>query len=193
MKAWGSYALLGETKDDAVGEAFDKVARMLGLPYPGGPEIARLAQDGNKDVYTLPRPMMHADNFDFSFSGLKTAVLYLVKSLGVLSETQKKDIARAFEDASIAVLVHKTLRAAKEFGAETIVVGGGVSANVRLKDVLTDETAREIPHVTVYFPPRALSTDNALMIAIAAAGKMGCTPPPLETIVANGNWRITQN
>ncbi|KKU78913.1 MAG: UGMP family protein [Parcubacteria group bacterium GW2011_GWA2_47_7] len=169
MKEWGAYELLGETKDDAVGEAFDKVARILGLPYPGGPEIARLALLGTPGKFTLPRPMLHAQNFDFSFSGLKTAVLYLTKDLGTLSDEQKQDIARDFEDACAEVLTHKTRRAAEEYGAETIVVGGGVSANMRLREVLTTTMRETNPEILVSFPGASLSTDNALMIAVAAA------------------------
>lgn len=191
MKEWGSYELIGETKDDAVGEAFDKVARILGLPYPGGPEIARLAKVGHAGVFTLPRPMLHAQNHDFSFSGLKTAVLYLVKDLKTLTETQKQDIAREFEEACVEVLTTKTLRAAEEHEVQTIIAGGGVSANNRLKDTLTTKTEQMYPYIDVHFPSRELATDNALMIAIAASAKMTKKAPPLSTIVANGNWRVT--
>ncbi len=191
MKEWGTYELLGETKDDAVGEAFDKVARILGLPYPGGPEIARCAREGTPNAYTLPRPMLTAKNYDFSFSGLKTAVLYLARDLGELTNEIKNNIAREFEEASVEVLTTKTIRAVQEFGARTIVVGGGVSANTRLRETLTARMHHEDSAVKVLFPPPALSTDNALMIAIAGATKVGRKTPPLSTIVANGNWRIT--
>ncbi|OGZ04797.1 MAG: hypothetical protein A2845_05530 [Candidatus Lloydbacteria bacterium RIFCSPHIGHO2_01_FULL_49_22] len=191
MKTWGTYELLGETKDDAVGEAFDKVARILGLPYPGGPEIARLALLGTGGKYTLPRPMLHAENFDFSFSGLKTAVLYLAKDIGVLSDEQKQDIAREFEEACAEVLTKKTRRASEEYGARMIVVGGGVSANKRLRDTLVETMRNEGSSVPVYFPGATLSTDNALMIAIAAATRQGQKPQSLDHIIANGNWRIT--
>ena len=191
MRTQGKYELLGETKDDAVGEAFDKVARMLGLPYPGGPEIGRLAQSGTPGAYPLPRPMMHSQNYDFSFSGLKTAVLYLIKKLGALDETQTADIAREFEDACIDVLVAKTLRAASEFGVNTIVVGGGVSANTALRTALTLQRVNELEGVPVYFPAGTLSTDNALMIALAGVLKGIAGAKPLSEIKANGNWRIT--
>ena len=190
MKEWGTYELLGETKDDAVGEAFDKVARMLGLPYPGGPEIAKLALLGTPNKFELPRPMLNTQNFDFSFSGLKTAVLYLVRDLGELTEAQKNDLALEFEVACAEVLTKKTLRACEDFGVATIVVGGGVSANQRLKMMLTNAANAAFPDVAVFFPSPALSTDNALMIALAAATKQEKKAPPLAQIVANGNWRI---
>ena len=191
MREWGTYELLGETKDDAAGEAFDKVARILGLPYPGGPEIAKRALLGTPKKHTLPRPMLTSANYDFSFSGLKTAVLYLARDLGELSDEQKNDIAREFEEASVEVLTTKTLRAVAEFGVRTIVVGGGVSANTRLRETLTRRMQNEDAGVLVLFPPPSLSTDNALMIAIAGATKIGRTPPSLSSISANGNWRIT--
>ncbi len=191
MKEWGSYELIGETKDDAVGEAFDKVARILGLPYPGGPEIAKLALTGTAGKYTLPRPMMHADNYDFSFSGLKTAVLYLVRDMPEITEEQKADIAWEFEEACAEVLTKKTVRACKEYGIRTVVVGGGVSANARLKEVLSQKVKAECDDIVVHFPSLALATDNALMIAIAAATKDPKHAPSLSSIKANGNWRIT--
>ncbi len=191
MKHWGTYELLGETKDDAVGEAFDKVARVLGLPYPGGPEIAKIALLGTGGKYALPRPMLHAQNYDFSFSGLKTAVLYLARNLGVLSDEQKNDIAREFEEACAEVLTKKTCRASDEYGAQMVVVGGGVSANKRLRETLENVMQKDGGGVPVYFPEASLSTDNALMIAVAAATRQQQKPPPLERIIANGNWRIT--
>ncbi|MDP2650266.1 MAG: tRNA (adenosine(37)-N6)-threonylcarbamoyltransferase complex transferase subunit TsaD, partial [bacterium] len=131
---WPIFKTIGETRDDAVGEAFDKVARMMGLPYPGGPEISRLASAARahcietSPLYKLPRPMIHEDNLDFSFSGLKTAVLRLVKDK-TLTETEKMGLALEFEDAATEVLVKKTMRAVEEYGAQTVLVGGGVSAN----------------------------------------------------------------
>jgi len=185
MDAIGSYTLLGETQDDAVGECFDKVARMLGLPYPGGPEISRLAVSGTPGVYTLPRPMMNSGNFHFSFSGLKTAVLYLVKKLGTLTEEMKANIAREFEDAVVDVLVSKSENAIREVGAHALVVGGGVSANTRIRQALATLCAKE--GVTLYVPDRVLSTDNAFMIALSGAGR---TMDANASIVARGNWKI---
>lgn len=192
MKQWGTYELLGGTKDDAVGEAFDKVARVLGLPYPGGPEIAKIALLGTSGKYALPRPMLHAQNYDFSFSGLKTAVLYLARDLGLLSDEQKNDIAREFEEACAEVLTRKTRLASDEYGAQMIVVGGGVSANKRLRETLENVMQKDGGGVPVFFPGAALSTDNALMIAVAAATRQQQKPPALDRIVANGNWRITE-
>lgn len=187
MKDWLDYSIIGETKDDAVGEAFDKVARILGLPYPGGPEIARLGAEGNPKVYPLPRPMLHSGDYHFSFSGLKTAVLYLVKKLGVLSDEQRSDIAREFEEACIEVLVTKTLRAAEEYAVHTIVLGGGVSANTRLRKTLAKECEGR-GGIVLYTPSPSLSTDNALMIAVTAF--LHQSVMPIADLRANGNWRL---
>lgn len=187
MKDWLDYSIIGETKDDAVGEAFDKVARILGLPYPGGPEISRLGAEGNPKVYPLPRPMLHSEDYNFSFSGLKTAVLYMVKKLGVLNDQQRKDIAREFEEACVEVLVTKTLRAAEEYNVHTIVLGGGVSANTRLRETLKKECA-ERGGIVLYTPSSSLSTDNALMIAVTAFLHQSIVPT--ADLRANGNWRL---
>lgn len=193
MKQWGRYTLVGETKDDAVGEAFDKVARILGLSYPGGPEIARLARQGTPGVYTLPRPMIRSGDYNFSFSGLKTATRYLLQSLGglaTLSEKQRADIAREFEEACVEVLVDKTVRAAKEFCAQTIILGGGVSANLRLRDTLANAVFRELPGRIFAAPAPSLSTDNALMIGVAGVLKNPRNTTTPETLLARGNLRI---
>ncbi len=170
MDAWLSYKVIGETRDDAVGEAFDKVARILGLPYPGGPEISRLAQRARKNNYpsvvNLPRPMLKSDNYEFSFSGLKTAVLYKTRILGALNEEQKASVAREFEDAAIEVLITKTRKAVEQFGAKTLIVGGGVIANRYLREQL-GALSQELS-VNLLLPTHALSTDNAVMISIAA-------------------------
>ncbi len=172
VKGIGTYTLLGQTRDDAAGEAFDKVARMLELPYPGGPHISRLADMAREEniahVAKLPRPMLTTADFDFSFSGLKTAVLYLVRDMGgieKISEPTKTAIAREFEDAAIEVLVKKTLSAAKKYKAKSIIVGGGVAANKELRKQLT--TAATEFGVPITFPTKTLSTDNAAMIALA--------------------------
>jgi N6-L-threonylcarbamoyladenine synthase len=171
MKEWLSYEIMGATRDDAAGEAFDKVARMLDLPYPGGPEISRLAEESRKDdmppMFKLPKPMIDTDDFDFSFSGLKTAVLYLLKERGALSETQKQKLAQAFEDVVAEVLWKKTSRALEASGAKTLTVGGGVSANTHIREVFAKSVSEEYPYVELRIPDRALSTDNALMIGIA--------------------------
>lgn len=171
MKDWLSYELIGQTRDDAVGEAYDKVARMMGLPYPGGPEVSKLAdkdrEDAGTNPFTLPRPMIDADNFDFSFSGLKTAVLYHIKEKGELTEIEKEHMSRAFEDAVVEVLWKKTAKALIETGAKTLTIGGGVSANARIRRDFAKNITEEFPDVTLVIPPKELSTDNAVMIGIA--------------------------
>ncbi|MBY0110643.1 tRNA (adenosine(37)-N6)-threonylcarbamoyltransferase complex transferase subunit TsaD [Patescibacteria group bacterium] len=168
MPSWLSYTLLGSTRDDAVGEAFDKVARILGLPYPGGPEVSKLAERmrGTPSTVTLPRPMITSDDLDFSYSGLKTAVLYMVKGRE-LSEDEKATIAREFEDAAIDVLWAKSSRALQESGAKTLAVGGGVSANTHLRRFFAEKIAHEYPEVTLRFPPTGFTGDNAIMIGVA--------------------------
>jgi N6-L-threonylcarbamoyladenine synthase len=173
----GKYKLIGATRDDAAGEAFDKVARMLGLPYPGGPYISKLAHEGRTTLafseFSFPRPMIHSGDFDFSFSGLKTAVLYTLRDLkGELSETRKKDLAREVEDAIVEVLVKKTLKAVMKFKAETLIVGGGVSANELLRQELLRVGKEVNPNLHIYFPTKILSRDNALMIALAGHQKL---------------------
>lgn len=191
---WLSYRLVGQTRDDAVGEAFDKVARMLGLPYPGGPEISRLAEKarerGGENPYTLPRPMINDDSCDFSFSGLKTAVLYLVKDIE-FSETDKENMALAFEDAVADVLYAKTLRAIDETGATSLAIGGGVSANAYIKRVFRERLAQDRPDIALFIPPAFLTGDNAIMIALAGyyrALKEDFTDS--EALGANGNLAL---
>jgi len=198
VRDWLQYELLGETRDDAVGEAFDKVARILGLPYPGGPEISRLADEARAkkypEVMKLPRPMLNSGNYDFSFSGLKTAVLYGVKKLGTLSDEQRGAIACEFEDAAIEVLLEKTKRALQEHSAKTLVIGGGVVANRYLRGKFT-ELMREFPNTTLLLPEHKLSTDNAVMIAMAAYVRNLASPTDTPTsgvvdIVAQGTMKL---
>ena len=160
MDKLSSWKKIGETCDDAVGEAFDKVARLLGLPYPGGPEVERLAAKGNENAIPFPRPMLAHKNYDFSFSGLKTSVLYYLRDN---LKAKKADVAASFQKAAVDVLVKKTLRAADEFGAETIILGGGVAANKYLKNHLSYETKRA--GVRFLVPKREFNADNAAMIA----------------------------
>jgi N6-L-threonylcarbamoyladenine synthase len=172
MKKWLEYELIGQTRDDAVGEAFDKVARMLELPYPGGPEISKLAESarelgGPSSEFKLPRPMIDSNTCDFSFAGLKTAVLYLLKNNQDITEEEKKHIAREFEDAVADVLWKKTSQALAETGARTLVIGGGVSANTHIRRVLKENMRSEYPEVALHTPAAALTTDNAIMIALA--------------------------
>jgi N6-L-threonylcarbamoyladenine synthase len=171
IKNWQKYKVIGQTRDDAVGEAFDKVARLLGLPYPGGPEISRLASQFTGDLdpkYKLPRPMQHSGDLDFSFSGLKTAVLYLVRKIEPLTEEDKKSIAYEFQTSAVDVLIQKTLKAIEKNNAKTLIVGGGVIANKELKYRIKKELAEKHPEVNLLLPDMQLSTDNATMIAIAA-------------------------
>ncbi|MCE9585083.1 tRNA (adenosine(37)-N6)-threonylcarbamoyltransferase complex transferase subunit TsaD [Candidatus Nomurabacteria bacterium] len=172
-KDWMKYKVIGETLDDAAGEAFDKVARMLGLPYPGGPEISRLAELGRtlllqqSPAFTLPRPMMYSKNFDFSFSGLKTAVLYLIRKIGTLDEEIKMKIALEFENAVVETLIHKTKKALTLHKAGTLIVAGGVSANKYLRKEIM-KLKKDNPKLEILFPEKKLSTDNAIMIGIVS-------------------------
>ena len=165
----GSYKILGRTKDDAIGEAFDKVARMLGLHYPGGPEISRTAAIARTEnipkTITLPRPMIHSNDSDMSFSGLKTSVLYLIKEKGEVSTILKKEIAREFEDAVTEVLITKTRKALEENEYGTLVIGGGVIANSYIR-MAFERLASEFC-LPLYLPATDLTGDNALMIALA--------------------------
>lgn len=163
MKSMTKWKKLGETRDDAVGEAFDKVARMLNLPYPGGPQIEKLAKRGDSDAIPFPRPMIKYKNYDFSFSGLKTSVLYYLRDN---PKTKKEDVAASFQKAASDVLVAKTSRAVKEFKAGSILLSGGVAANKTLRKILQAE-ARSL-NVKFFVPPMKFNTDNAVMIAVAA-------------------------
>lgn len=171
LKKFGDYKVIGQTRDDAAGEAFDKVARMLSLPYPGGPEISKLAEVERKKNKTseikLPRPMIYSKDFNFSFSGLKTAVLYYIRDNSPITEELKSKIAREFEDAVVDVLVTKTLKAMDKYKIKTLILGGGVSGNTHLQRVLKKQLKKDRTGINTHFPIRALSTDNALMIAIA--------------------------
>jgi N6-L-threonylcarbamoyladenine synthase len=208
VKDWHKYKKIGQTRDDAAGEAFDKVARMLGLQYPGGPEISRLASIERESVFpgslaqadgpstskkfsrillcadgnnisseipeiVLPRPMIHSKDYDFSFSGLKTAVLYLIRDMkeknpNILEdENIKQKIAKEFEDAVVETLVHKTIKAIKQYKIKTLIVGGGVSANSYLQEIMTKEIKKNKLKTKIHFPIKSLTGDNALMIGIA--------------------------
>jgi len=167
VKDWLKYKIIGQTRDDAAGEAFDKVAKMLGLPYPGGPQIAAKAaqnfksQNSNLKI-NLPRPMINSKDYDFSFSGLKTAVLYKLKELGkAKSQRLKVEICAEFQQAVIDVLISKTIRAVKEYKIKTVILGGGVAANKELRKQLGNKTNLLLPEIK-------FTTDNAAMIAVAA-------------------------
>lgn len=190
MKDESHYKVIGSSVDDAAGEAFDKVAKIMGLPYPGGPVVSKLAEKGKVTV-EFPRPMLHSKNYDFSFSGLKTAVLYHIRDKGqVASDKEKQNICRSFEEAVVDVLVTKTMRAAKEYGAKTITLGGGVSANKRLREKLKAES--EKLKLDFIVPSFRLCTDNAEMIAIAAYFKLrgGYKPKNYSKLKADSSWEI---
>lgn len=171
IENWLKYKILGETRDDAAGEAFDKVAKMLGLGYPGGAKIEELAKKGNSKAFNFPRPMIKSGNYDFSFSGLKTAVKNkiadLKKNNQKLSDKQIADIAASFQLAIIEVLILKTMRAVKEYRIKTLIIGGGVSANQALNEELK-KTLKEITPSAVYLAPKKkYANDNAAMIALS--------------------------
>lgn len=166
----GRYALLGETLDDAAGEAFDKTAQLLGLGYPGGPAVSRLAQFGTPGAFRFPRPMLHSGDLNFSFSGLKTAVLTAVRRTGNLCEQVRADIALAFVDAVVDVLATKSMAALQASGLKTLVVAGGVGANQQLRARLAAEASAR--GAALFFPPAELCTDNGAMIALAGLTRL---------------------
>lgn len=167
VDALGKYEVVGQTIDDAAGECFDKSARVLGLPYPGGPEISRLAVGGDARRFRLPRPLLNQDNLDFSFSGLKTAVMYKAREIGEMSEQDKCDLAAAIEQAIADVLVKKSIRACVQNGVHRLVIAGGVAANKTLRLMLEREASQK--GVSVILPDPSYCTDNAAMIAYAAS------------------------
>jgi N6-L-threonylcarbamoyladenine synthase len=170
MNDWQSRQVIGETKDDAIGEAFDKVARILSLPYPGGPEISKLAKKAREENITsplpLPRPMLRSGDYSFSFSGLKTAVLYGVQKMGTLTDNDKLGLAREFEDAVTEVIITKTQKAIDEFIPKTLIIGGGVVANTHIRESF-EKLIAQYGNITLLLPETTLATDNSVMIAIA--------------------------
>lgn len=190
---WGEYEILGQTKDDAIGEAYDKVARMIGIPYPGGPEVSmrasKLREKGVETQFEFPRPMIHSKDLDFSFSGIKTSVLYKTKELGELDENIKDQIAYSFEEAVVEVIVKKTQDAIEETSARSLIVGGGVVANKYIREKLTKLC--ENNGIKIYLPEKDLSTDNAIMIGAAGYLKSFRSKPEVnKDIKADGNWKI---
>jgi N6-L-threonylcarbamoyladenine synthase len=170
VDGFGTYRLLGETQDDAAGEAFDKTAQLLRLGYPGGPAVSRLAEFGVRGAFHFPRPMLHSRDLNFSFSGLKTAVLTAVRNAGSVCEQTRADIALAFVDAVVEVLVRKSIVALERTELRRLVVAGGVGANRQLRDALGLEAARL--GIELFFPPLDLCTDNGAMIALAGLAKL---------------------
>ncbi len=202
MTKWMNYEIIGETLDDAVGEAFDKVARMLDLPYPGGPQISKLAEEArfsrersaeslqNLFSFSLPRPMLHSKDFNFSFAGLKTAVLYLIKKIKPLTDEMKSKIAMEFENAAIECLVYKTKKAVEKYGVKTLIVAGGVACNTHLQREMKKIVNKKIK---IFFPAKGLAGDNAIMIGIAGylnyiKNKKKVQKP--DSIKAIGNLRL---
>lgn len=193
IKDWLQYEKIGQTVDDAIGEAFDKVARLLGLEYPGGPKVSMLAKEGKaREDIKLPRPMIDSGNYNFSFSGIKTAVLYLIKKLGELDDQTKKDIAKEFEEAVTEVLVKKTSRAIKEFGVKTLILGGGVSANDFIKKEISAATKNISESIKLLLPDKHISTDNSIMIGLVGIFKeiFEIENPKIENIKADSNWSL---
>ena len=187
----GRYRLLGDTLDDAAGEAFDKTAMLLGLPYPGGPALAQLAESGRAGAFTLPRPMLDSGDLDMSFSGLKTAVATLVRRVGPALDAQARaDVAREFESAVVDVLVAKALAALDTTGLKSLVVAGGVGANRSLRRRLSEAVARR--RATVHFPDLAFCTDNGAMIALAGALRIGGTRVGDYAFGVRPRWPLTE-
>ncbi|MBP6117267.1 MAG: tRNA (adenosine(37)-N6)-threonylcarbamoyltransferase complex transferase subunit TsaD [Neisseriaceae bacterium] len=190
VKAIGDYTLLGESVDDAAGEAFDKTAKLLGLPYPGGAKLSELAEQGTPGRFEFPRPMKHSGDLNMSFSGLKTAVLTQVNKLkeadGEISEQTRCDICLAFQDAAVDLLTHKAKLALKQTGYRNLVVAGGVGANKALRASLNALKAQ------VFFPPMALCTDNGAMIAFAGAMNLQHARAPGGSFTTKPRWPLTE-
>jgi N6-L-threonylcarbamoyladenine synthase len=193
VAAPGRYAVLGETRDDAAGEAFDKSAKLLGLPYPGGPELARLATQGAVSRFEFPRPMLDRPGLEFSFSGLKTAVALEVRRQaqgGALDERTRADIAAGVQQAIVETLVAKTLRALEQTGYGALVVAGGVGANRALRERLDAAAARG--GVRVFYPRIEFCTDNAAMIAVAGMARLKAGEYEPLSIGARAHWSLTE-
>jgi N6-L-threonylcarbamoyladenine synthase len=187
VQAIGSYQLLGETRDDAAGEAFDKTAKLLGLPYPGGPELARLADQGTPGAFTFPRPMLDRPGLEFSFSGLKTAVLHALRGRE-LTDPIRADVAQGVQLAIVETLTAKALRALEQTGLDTLVVSGGVSANRSLRARLADAARRQ--GARVYYPRIEFCTDNAAMIAVAGLARLAAGQHDGLAIQARARWPL---
>lgn len=191
VRGVGRYKLLGETVDDAAGEAFDKTAKLLGLSYPGGPALSKLAEQGNPGRFNLPRPMLHSGDLNFSFSGLKTAVLTLAKKHDVTLQT-RADIALAFQEAVVEVLIKKSLAALTQTGFKQLVVAGGVGANRQLRKKLSNQA--ELTGATVFYPAIEFCTDNGAMIAFAGAMRLQSSDirdqPPGNSFTVKARWDL---
>ena len=191
MKGIGKYQLIGETVDDAAGEAFDKIARLLKLGYPGGPAISKIAGRGDAAKFSLPRPMLHSKDLNFSFAGLKTAVLYLTRQLGKMGKQTVADVAASAQTAIVAVLVTKAAKAAKQYASKSIMLSGGVSANRLLRERLI-ALGKELD-LPVLVPPLEYTGDNAAMIALAgyfATQNVKRKAKKTKPIQADANWEL---
>jgi N6-L-threonylcarbamoyladenine synthase len=189
VSAVGAYRVLGASRDDAAGEAFDKTAKLLGLPYPGGPQLAQLAQQGRAGAFSFPRPMLDRAGLEFSFSGLKTAVLHAVKGRE-LTPRLRADVAHAVQEAIVDTLIAKALRALAHTGLTALVVSGGVSANQELRARLSAAAAQQ--GARVYYPRIEFSTDNAAMIAVAGLKRLAVGQHDELAITARAQWPLEQ-
>jgi N6-L-threonylcarbamoyladenine synthase len=187
VQAIGAYRLLGQTRDDAAGEAFDKTAKLLGLPYPGGPELARIAARGRPGAFVFPRPMLDRPGLEFSFSGLKTAVLHAVRDR-VLDDALRADVARAVQEAIVECLCVKALRALDECNCSVLTVSGGVGANQQLRESLSRTLASR--GARVYYPRPEFCTDNAAMIAVAGLARLRAGQQDDLAIGARAQWAL---
>ena len=189
VKELGSYKIIGDTLDDAAGEAFDKTAQLLGLGYPGGAALSKLAEKGLKH-FELPRPLLHSNGLDFSFSGLKTAVLYLVRKQKKLTKEIKADIAYAFEDSITDVLVKKTIQALKQEGLKRVIISGGVGANKTLRNKIIVECNQN--EFEYFFPDLTFCTDNGAMIALAGSLRLNMRPKENYSFSVKPRWKLTE-
>lgn len=197
VKGHGDYELIGQTLDDAVGEAYDKVAKLLKLGYPGGPIVARLAEEGDVSAFDLPRPMINSKDFDFSLSGLKTAVLYALEKKKNIDQKDVVNMCASFQEAITEVLLHKTMKAAKKYKVKSIMICGGVSANTKLQKEFSIATKKLT--LPFFYPSLKYTGDNAAMIAVAAyyniaSGKAKILEKEkLATLDVDPNWRLVKN
>jgi N6-L-threonylcarbamoyladenine synthase len=189
VKELGSYKIIGDTLDDAAGEAFDKTAQLLGLGYPGGAALSKLAEKG-LNHFELPRPLLHSNGLDFSFSGLKTAVLYLVRKQKKLTKEIKADIAYAFEDSITDVLVKKTIQALKQEGLKRVIISGGVGANKTLRNKIIAECNQN--EFEYFFPDLTFCTDNGAMIALAGSLRLNMRPKENYSFSVKPRWKLTE-
>ena len=189
VKEIGNYVIIGDTLDDAAGEAFDKTAQLLGLGYPGGAALSKLAENGEKN-YQLPRPLLHSHGLDFSFSGLKTAVLYLVKKQAKLTNEIKANIAYAFEESITDVLVKKSIQALKQEGLKRIIISGGVGANKTLRKKIITECEKN--DFEFFFPDLKFCTDNGAMIALAGAFRANLTDKNNYSFSVKPRWKLSE-